>query len=180
MKGIVFDLLEKAVTEAYGEDTWDALLASSGVHGAYTSLGSYPDSDLFALVDAASGALKVPPEDVVRWFGRKALPELAARYPGFFTPHSDARSFVLTLNDIIHPEVRKLYPQASVPDFVFDATRPGALRMTYASPKRLCHFAEGLLLGTGDHFHERVEVAQPECMHKGAARCVIDVSFSRA
>ena len=30
MKGIIFILLEKVVTEAHGEDTWDALLEKSG------------------------------------------------------------------------------------------------------------------------------------------------------
>ena len=34
MKGIIFILLEKVVTEAHGADTWDALLAKLGASGA--------------------------------------------------------------------------------------------------------------------------------------------------
>jgi len=177
MKGVVFNLLEEAITAEYGEDTWDALLAAAGLHGAYTSLGNYPDAELMALVNVASGKLNVPPSDVVRWFGRKALPMLAARYPKFFTPHTTSRTFVLTLNDIIHPEVRKLYPQASVPDFEFDATEPRALKLVYRSRKKLCHFAEGLIEGTADHYHETVQLSQPECMHRGDQRCVIVCAF---
>src|SRR5690348_13967944 len=112
MKGIVFNLLEQIVTAEHGDETWEALLDASGLDGAYTSLGSYPDEDLFALVGAASAALDTPADAVVRWFGRSAMPLFAERYPQLFAEHAGTRSFVLTLNDIIHPEVRKLYPGA--------------------------------------------------------------------
>ena len=59
MKGIIFNLVEEVVTAAYGEDTWDSLLDEAGLDGSYTSLGSYPDEDLFQLVGAASKALGV-------------------------------------------------------------------------------------------------------------------------
>lgn len=178
MKGIVFNLLEEIVVREHGDETWDALLDAAGVDGVYTSLGSYPDSDLLALVGAASTALSLPADDVVRWYGRNALPLLAERYPAFFEPHRDARTFVLTLNEIIHPEVRKLYPGAETPDFAFDASDPDRLVMDYRSSRRLCAFAEGLLLGAGDHFGQQVAIEQPECMHRGDERCLIEIGFS--
>jgi hypothetical protein len=177
MKGIVFNLLEEIVVREHGDEMWDALLEAASVDGAYTSLGNYPDADLMALVGAASQALSLPGDDVVRWYGRNALPLLAERYPVFFAPHDDARAFVLTLNEIIHPEVRKLYPGAETPAFKFDATDPERLVMDYRSSRRLCAFAEGLLLGAGDHFGQQVEIAQPECMHRGDARCLLEIGF---
>ena len=74
MKGIIFNLLQEIVEQEYGEKTWDALLAAAKLEGAYTSLGSYPDADLMKLVAAASAALGQPPDDIVRWVGRKAVP----------------------------------------------------------------------------------------------------------
>lgn len=177
MKGIVFNLLEEIVAREHGEDTWDALLDAAGVEGTYTSLGNYRDEDLFALVAAASQALGLPADDVVRWYGRNALPLLADRYPGFFEPHRDARSFVLTLNEIIHPEVRKLYPGAETPYFTFDASQPARLVLDYRSSRRLCAFAEGLLIGAGDHFGQAVAVEQSECMNRGDDRCLIAIDF---
>src|SRR5687768_2582444 len=115
MKGIVFNLLAEVVQKQYGEETWEALLEAAQLDGAYTSLGNYPDSDLMKLVGAASSALNLPPNAIIRWFGVNALPLLAQRFPQFFKPHTSTRSFVLTLNSIIHPEVRKLYPGADVP-----------------------------------------------------------------
>src|SRR5476651_2823427 len=97
MKGIVFNLLEEVVRREHGEDTWDDLLHTAGLDGAYTSLGSYDDGQMFKIVAAAADALKVSQYDVVRWFGRKALPLLANKYPGLFSAHTDTRSFVLAL-----------------------------------------------------------------------------------
>ena len=182
MKGIVFNLLEQIVSRDYGEDTWDDLLDAAGLGGSYTSLGSYDDADFFKLVGAASGALDLPPDDVVRWFGRSALPLFATTYPQLFAPHSSARTFVLTLNDIIHPEVRKLYPGADVPEFDFehDPDGDGRLRMGYRSERKLCSFAEGLLEGAGAHYAERVTIEQPTCMKRGDDRCLLEISFARA
>jgi hypothetical protein len=177
VKGVVFNLLEQLVARDFGEDTWDSLLDASGLDGVYTSLGSYPDEHLSKLVSAASDALGMPADDVVIWFGRNALPLFAERYPQLFEPHDSARSFVLTLNDIIHPEVRKLYPGADVPEFEFDV-RDGLLVMGYRSPRKLCSFAEGLLLGTGDHYGERLTIEQPSCMKRGDDQCVVEIAFS--
>lgn len=176
MKGIVFSLLEECVVGEYGEDTWDSLLESAGLDGAYTSLGNYPDEQLGALVGAASDALSLPPDDIVRWYGRNALPLLAVRYPALFERHDDVRSFVLTLNDIIHPEVRKLYPGADTPYFDFDSSSPDRLVMDYTSKRRLCAFAEGLILGAADFYDERVVLSQSECMNRGDERCRITIA----
>jgi hypothetical protein len=119
MKGIIFNLVEEVVTEQHGPDTWDALLDAAGLDGSYTSLGNYPDGDLFALVGAASTALGIEAGAVVRSLGEGAIPLLADRFPEFFKPHDNTTSFLLTLNDIIHAEVRKLYPDADLPEFDF-------------------------------------------------------------
>jgi hypothetical protein len=178
VKGVVFNLLEQLVARDFGEDTWDGLLDASGLDGVYTSLGSYPDDDLAKLVSAASEALAIPANDVVSWFGRNALPLFAERYPQLFEPHASTRPFVLTLNDIIHPEVRKLYPGIDVPEFDFD-TRDELLVMGYRSPRKLCAFAEGLLLGAADHYGERLTIEQPSCMLRGDDHCVLEIEFAR-
>jgi len=177
MKGIVFNVLEAAVSEAHGEQTWDALVEGAGVSGSYTALGSYPDEELFAIVGAASKALSLPAGDVVRWFGRNAIRHFHQRYPQFFDAHSEVRPFLLTLNDIIHPEVRKLYPGASVPDFDFQKTDDGGLRIGYSSAKKLCSLAEGLIEGAAAHYHQPATLSQERCMNRGDSQCVIVCSF---
>jgi hypothetical protein len=177
MKGIVFNLLEEVVRREYGEDTWDALLDGAHLSGTYTSLGSYADEDLFKLVAVASSTLQTPAGQIVRWFGRSALPLLAEKYPEFFRGHQSTRPFLLTLNDIIHPEVRKLYPGADVPVFGFDTSSQEVLLMEYRSARKLCAFAEGLIEGAAAHYGEEVAFDQPKCMNRGDEYCVFRMSF---
>jgi hypothetical protein len=175
MKGIVFNLLEEAVSRQYGEDTWDDLLEAAGLDGAYTSLGNYPDHHLTDLVKAASAATGTDSQSIIRWFGREAMPALAAAYPGFFVPHDNLGSFLNTLNDIIHPEVRKLYPGADVPTFGFTTATDGTITMRYGSPRRLCAFAEGLIEGAATQFGQVVAIDQPRCMLRGDELCTIEI-----
>ncbi len=179
MKGIIFNLLEEIVVRDHGEDAWDLLLDRAGVDGIYTSLGSYADADLGALMNATAETVGQPTDDAVRWFGRNTTPLLRVRYPDFFTWHTDVRGFVLSVNEIIHPEVRKLYPGAGTPSFGFDDSHPDRLVLDYRSERRLCMFAEGLLLGAGDVYAEELSIHQPVCMRRGDDRCQIEISFKR-
>lgn len=177
MKGIIFNLLEESIAAQYGLSAWDKLLEKTQLEGAYTSLGSYPDADFLKLVEAAAAAFGKSNDEIVRWFGRNALPLEAERYPRFFTPHTRTRAFLLTLNDIIHPEVRKIYPGADVPVFDFDASKTDGLAIGYNSARKLCAFAEGLIEGAAAYYGEQVEISQPQCMKRGDERCLLVCSF---
>ncbi len=144
--------------------------------GAYTTLGTYDDAEFVALVAALAAARGEAVPDTVRWFGRAALPVLVDRYPSFAEGHASARSFVLTLNHVIHPEVRKLHPGAEVPDFTAHERGDDALALAYRSRRALCTLAEGLILGAGDHFGEALAVDQSSCVHRGDDACVLEIT----
>lgn len=177
MKGIIFNLLEEAVIEQFGDGVWEDLLAASGAGGVYTSLGSYPDAEAVALVGAASAALDQPAADVLRWFGMTMMPRFVDRYAALFAPHRNTREFLLALNTIIHPEVHKLYPGAVCPHFRYQSSEADRLTLGYNSPRRLCALAEGLILGAAAHYGEQVRVEQEACMHHGARTCELAVRW---
>ncbi len=182
MKGIVFNLLEGVVSAQFGDDAWDDMLDGAGACGAYTAVGSYADGEFVRLLDATPQPAGRTDRERLRWFGRRAIPVLAARYPHFFSPHADTCSFLATLNDIIHPEVRKLYPGAEVPVFDFEAPADveNVVRLGYRSARRLCWLAEGFILGTADHYGQDVALHQACCMHDGADHCLIECVFDEA
>ena len=179
MKGIIFNLAQEVITQSHGEDAWDALLDSAGLDGSYTSLGNYPDGDLDALVGAAATAMNQPASQIVRELGVGAMPLLAARYPSFFAGHAFTEPFLLTLNEIIHAEVRKLYSDADLPTFGFES-HDGALVMRYDSKRKLCALAEGFIIGAATRFGERAVITQTTCMNRGDARCLLNCVFSPA
>ncbi len=178
VKGIVFNLLEEAVTAAHGFDAWADLIDLAGVSGVYTSLGSYPDDDMTGLVHAAAKLLASPEHEILQWFGRAAMPMLAQRYGNFFEGHDGARSFVLSVNAIIHPEVRKLYSGAGCPHFHFEDAADGALLVGYRSPRKLCHLAHGFVQGASDHYGEEVEIEHLQCMLEGHPLCRLAVRWN--
>jgi predicted hydrocarbon binding protein len=67
-----------------------------------------------------------------------------------------------------------------VPVFDFETSANDVLVIGYASPRKLCAFAEGLIEGTATHYRERVSIAQPRCMSRGDERCVLEITFAPA
>lgn len=181
MKGIIFNLLEDVVTAQLSGSAWDDLLQSAGAEGAYTSLGTYPDAEFDALIEALCIHVSRPTRDVLRWFGRHGIFFLARRYPEFFAGHSHLRPFLLTLNDVIHSEARKLYRDIPTAEFEFEtSSNAGAadpLVVRYRSRRRLCHLAEGFICGGADYFCEIVRVRHLQCALEGAESCVLLCAF---
>ena len=179
LKGIVFNILQQVVSDEHGEEVWDDVLEEAESAGIYTAVGSYPDEELTSLVAVASEKLGTTPDNLVRDFGRRAIPHFAQRYPQFFDPHTDTKSFVLTLNEVIHPEVRKLFPGADVPNFEYATPDERSVELAYVSPRRLCSFAEGLVLGAADHYGETVQLHHTSCVKQGDEKCVLLCTFAR-
>ena len=106
MKGVIFNLLERVVTDEYGVDAWDDLIDDAEVTGAYSSLGNYDDSEIEALVAAAAAKTGQTRAQVLHWFGMRAMPLLREPYPSLFDPHGSSQDFVLSVVEMIDPDVR--------------------------------------------------------------------------
>ncbi len=176
MKGIIFNLLEDVVVDAYGDPAWDKALEEAGLDGVYTSLGNYDDTEITDLVSVFGTALSMSDDDVLRWFGQRAISGMVARWPDFFAPHEHTVSFLRSLNSVIHPEVRKLYAGAYCPHFDFTYPADGSLVIGYRSPRKLCGLAHGFILGAADHYGDTLTVRHLECMHEGSDRCLMAVT----
>lgn len=178
MKGIVFTVTREIIEDEYGEDVWTDLIDEADLDGAYTSLGNYDDEELHSLVDAAGEKLDQSHGEILRFIGRNAIERFADKYPELFEQYETTRGLVMDLNQIIHPEVRKLHPGADVPEFDYLRSDNGHLEMAYQSDRQLCHLGEGLILGTSDYFDEDVTVEQTKCTLEGAEKCVYDITFN--
>ena len=180
MKGIVFTILSDMVVEQMGMETWDTLLDQvelpSG--GAYTSGALYDDSELFTLVGALSEHSGIPAQELVKAYGVFAFRHLAARSPVPVEPEKmHLKDFLLSLNSVIHTEVKKIYPDADLPNFGFEQPDQHTLVMVYDSHRKLCALCEGLIEGAAKFFETEVSVSQTQCMHEGAENCRVVVQF---
>ncbi len=177
MKGIVFNYLGEMVEEEFGLEAWDLLLQKTGLSGEFISAETYPDKDLMALVAAAHEATGIETIELVRSFGRFMFPHFQKQNPQFFEGHNDLISFLLTVDRVIHVEVRKLHPGVELPEFTYEEESDKELTMYYKSPRKLCFLAEGLIDGSAKHFNTKYELDHSECMHNGAERCTLKIKI---
>jgi predicted hydrocarbon binding protein len=50
--------------------------------------------------------------------------------------------------------------------------------LVYASPRKLCAVARGIVRGLAQHYREEVTVTEPLCMGQGQPQCQIQVRRS--
>jgi len=177
MKGIIFNYLGEMVEEKFGLEAWDALLTETGLDGRFVASETYPDEDLVALVTAANKATGIDKVELIRAFGRYLLPHFRKTNPQFFEDHTSLKSFLLTVDRVIHVEVRKLHPGAILPSFKYEDESHSELTMHYSSPRKLCFLAEGLIDASAEHFNTKYELDHSQCMHDGAEHCTLKLKI---
>lgn len=161
MQGVVFNIIEDVVLTLYDEDTWDEIIDEAGVDGVYSSTGSYDDADVLAIVAAASEHLDIPVPALLVVVGQHAFEGLTRRYPELVGSEDNTVDFLRRVEDFIHPEVKKLYPNAVLPKFAFEDLDDGRTRMIYTSARDLHQLAEGMIMGAADHFGEEITIERP-------------------
>lgn len=177
MKGIIFNLFEEMVEGEGGAAAWDELLDAADLDGGYSAIGNYPSGDLVGLTEARSRQTGDSDHEVLRSFGHSSLLSLARGFPAFFTPHRRTRDFLLTLNDVIHPQVQKLHAAARPPKFDFTVIGEDELRIVYRSHRQLCAMAEGMIAGAATYFEETAHIVHEQCLRSGATQCTLHCTF---
>jgi hypothetical protein len=88
-----------------------------------------------------------------------------------------AKDFILSIDQVIHVEVKKLYPGAITPKFVYKNDKTNSLTVDYISPRKLCYFMEGLLMGCSAYFKQNIKFSQSTCAHHGGQNCTFELNF---
>ncbi len=155
MLGIVFTEFLDMVEDKFDLDTVDAILDDANVKsgGAYTAVGSYDHQEVVALVVALSRRTSVPIDDLIHTFGHHLTGRFAQLYPSFFENISDPFDFLETVDQHIHREVKKLYPNAQLPTISTERIDEQTMVVTYRSHRSFGKLAEGLIQGSLDHFN---------------------------
>ena len=116
-------------------------------------------------------SISVP--DLLKTFGRHLLSRFVGIFPEFFEGATSTLDFLSMVESYVHLKVKKLYSDAELPSFTCVSPYPGRLEMTYRSARNLQDLAEGLILGTADHFNERVEVKRESISEDPSAELFI-------
>ena len=164
MKGVVFTEFFSMVEEVFDADMVDHLIEATNPSslGAYTSVGSYDYAELEAMVVELSSVSKMEIETLLTAVGKHLGAQFATNYTSFFTTAGDTYSLLKQIDQHIHVEVRKLYPDAELPEFDFIQSSENDLLLKYRSTRPLADLAHGLILQTAQYFGENLTVE----MHK--------------
>ena len=172
MKGIVFTEFLEMVDSAFGEQTCDALLDACPLEsgGSYTAVGNYPHNELIALVTELSRMTDIPLPGLLQRFGEHLFGRFGDLYPSFLADYKSALDFIPDVENQIHVEVRKLYPDAELPSFEHRWLEDGRLEVTYQSCRPFADFCAGLLQGCIRHFGDMVSVKREALPSNGQYR----------
>jgi predicted hydrocarbon binding protein len=177
MKGVVFVKFSEFIEELYGLEFWVELLNEADLpsEGAYSSVVTYDDQELFILIGLVTDKKNISVKDAQLAFGKWVFKEFYNIAPSGAHDFEDVFEFLYAVQGFIHVEVKKLNPNALVPEFKFLFESANKLSFHYISPRKLCFFCEGIVHGLAEHLGQAVTVSQSECEHEGAQRCVLDV-----
>lgn len=162
MKGVVFteflDMVESRFSADMVDDIIDDAVLPGG--GAYTAVGTYPHEEMVRLVQALSKRCGLSVSELLLVYGEHLFGRFVVAYPNFFTQTYDLFEFLAGIEDIIHADVRKLYPDAELPRFVVERRSERELVLVYESGRHFEDLAEGLMRGCVAHFGGGVNIGR--------------------
>lgn len=164
MKGVVFTEFVDMVEDSFGLDTVDAMLAPEGLPsgGVYTATGTYGHAEIVTLLTRLTTQTGVPIPDLLRSYGEHLFQRFYQLFPNFFEKPRNSFEFLAAINGTIHVEVRKLYPDAELPEFTHEMTGDDSMLLTYRSPRGLVDLAEGLITGCCRHYDEKMSITRDD------------------
>jgi len=180
MKGVVFVELLNMAESIAGEEAVDAILDECPLEtgGAFTAVGNYPCSELMIMVQAFSEKLDAPISELQNKFGRWMFMRFAEGYPAFFVGKNDAFTMLESIEDEVHVEVRKLYPEVELPTFATERLDETTLKMVYCSERPLIDFCQGMIEACIEHFKEPANIDKID--HSSGAEFKADFKISMA
>ncbi len=178
MHGIIFGELKKYVDTKMGGDAWNRLLSDAGLGTKmYMPIKEYPDEEAVAIISAAAKILKRDVSRIQKDFGEFIAPDLLKLYHRMVKPEWKTLDLIENTEDTIHRVVRLRNPGAKPPELKTQRKGPDHVVITYASSRKMCGVAIGIVKGIARHYNEKIRVTQSSCMHRGDAVCTISVKL---
>ena len=155
MKGIVFTEFLDLVEDKFGLEMVDTILTKSNLEsgGVYTSIGTYRFSEMLQLLTHLSSNTNLSIDDLLLVYGEHFFTVIEKSYPGLLNTYSDPIEMLASIENHIHIEVRKIYPDAELPTFIVEEKDENSLTMVYQSSRAMHKFGLGLMNKTFAHFN---------------------------
>jgi len=160
MKGIVFTEFLDLVEEKFGLEMVDNIINSSTLEseGVYTSVGTYAFSEMLQLLQHLSANTGISIDDLLLVYAEHFFSVIEKNYPGLLATYKDPIEMISSIENHIHVEVRKIYPDAELPTFEVVEKTDNSLIIIYKSSRAMHHFGLGLMNKTFEHFNSTANI----------------------
>ena len=176
MHGVIFVELKKFVDARFGDATWPRLLSRAGLTDRiYLSVQEYEDGEAAALIAQAGAQAGLSTDAFFQQLGEFMAPDLLRMYGSLLQRDWKTLDVVEHAEATIRRVMRARNPSAPGLRLAAERTRPDEIVVTYASSRRMCGLAKGVVRGVARHFQEPVTIEETACMHEGAAACHIRI-----
>lgn len=160
MKGIIFRELLELVEERFGLETVDHIIESSDLPsgGAYTTVGTYDFAEMLQLLSHLSEKTGIDIGTLQRVFAEHFYKVIERDYSSFLKTYSDPLEMLASIENHIHVEVQKIYPEAQLPTFEVQEKTDNKLVMVYSSSRAMYSFGLGLMEQTFKYFDQQATI----------------------
>ena len=160
MKGIIFTEFLDLVEDKFGLEMVDKIISESKLEseGVYTAIGTYRFSEMLQLLQNLSANTDISIDDLLLTYAEHFFSVIESSYPGLLATYKDPIEMLASIENHIHVEVRKIYPDAELPTFVVEEKTENSLTMIYKSSRAMHHFGLGLMNKTFEHFNSSAEI----------------------
>ena len=160
MKGVIFVEFLEMVEETMGMEATEELIEESDLpsEGVYTSVGTYPDSEMISLVVNLHKRTNIPVPTLLFKFGEYLFTRFVLRYASMLSDIDSGFDLLKKIDNYIHVEVQKLYPEAQLPKFDFEEIDENTLKLIYKSKRKMPDLAEGLITAAMNHFETKATI----------------------
>ncbi len=175
MKGIVFTEFLELVEDKFGLEVVDKIIEQSNLpsQGIYTSIGTYAFSEMLSLLKHLSEHSGLSIDDLLLTYAEHFFSVLASSYPELLSKYKDPIEMLSSIENHIHVEVQKIYPEAELPTFEIQEKTANKLVMIYKSSRAMYSFGLGLMRKTFEHFDTTASISYEKLTEDGT-----EVKFS--
>jgi len=146
MKGIILSEFIEFIEQQLGESAAQKIIDQSDLEsgGAYSRVGMYDYQELIRLLTNTASQSKCDANELLDSFSHHLFSMFKRDYSMFFEGVNNAAQMLMQIDNHIHVEVKKLYPDAELPSFNY-TQKGNQLTLHYASPRPLALVAQALV-----------------------------------
>ena len=170
MKGIVFTEFLTLVEDKFGLETVDEIIQKSNLtsKGVYTAIGTYEFSEMLSLLEHLSEKTSLSINDLLYVYAEHFFGVLVHSYGDLLSRYKDPIDMLASIENHIHVEVRKIYPDAELPTFRVLEKTDNKLVLEYMSSRAMYSFGLGLMHKTFEHFNQKADITLDKLKSDGS------------